>query len=267
LILSGNTLYGTTFGGGSEDSGTVFAVNTDGTGFKILHSFIVRSEGGGPEAGLILSGNTLYGTANRGGSLRNGTLFAVNTDGTGFTILHSFAGFPSDGANLYGGLILSGNTLYGTTSAGGSSNYGTVFKLNTDSTGFTILHSFIGGSGGAYPAAGLILSCNTLYGTADGGGSSGAGTVFKLDITVGDIESLICLVETFNFTEGIRSSLDTKLQHAQAAIESGDFTSPCPNLRAFINEVQAQAGKKIPLSQASQLITAAEQIKAVVGCP
>ena len=39
---------------------------------------------------LILSGNTLYGTASSGGSSGDGTVFAVNTDGTGFTTLHSF---------------------------------------------------------------------------------------------------------------------------------------------------------------------------------
>ena len=68
---------------------------------------------------MILSGNTLYGTATDGGSSGNGTVFAVNTDGTGFTNLHSFTALDlyytnSDGANPYAGLILSGNTLYGT---------------------------------------------------------------------------------------------------------------------------------------------------------
>ena len=59
--------------GGSSGNGTVFAVNTDGTGFTNLHSFTAastnglipstNSDGANPEAGLILSGNTLYGTA------------------------------------------------------------------------------------------------------------------------------------------------------------------------------------------------------------
>src|ERR1035437_9858584 len=111
-----------------------------------------------PHAGLILSGNTLYGTARNGGSFNNGTVFAVNTDGTGFTILHTFtAGYynssylilNSDGASPEAGLILSGNTLYGTASLDGSSGYGTVFAVNTNGTGFTILHSFTAAS--SYP--------------------------------------------------------------------------------------------------------------------
>ena len=92
--------------GGSSGNGTVFAVNTDGTGFTNLHSFTAKSglastnsDGAYPSAGLILSGNTLYGTANGGGSSGNGTVFAVNTDGTGFTNLHSFT--ASSGASSH----------------------------------------------------------------------------------------------------------------------------------------------------------------------
>ena len=48
-------------------------------------------------AGLILSGNTLYGTAWMAAVRASGTVFAVNTDGTGFTNLHSFTN-GSDGA-------------------------------------------------------------------------------------------------------------------------------------------------------------------------
>ncbi len=185
LILSGNTLYGTAFSGGSSGDGTVFAVNTDGTGLTTLHSFSGGSDGANPRAGMILSGNTLYGTADAGGGSGKGTVFAVNTNGTGFTTVYSFTALNnntnSDGSQPVAGLILSGNTLYGTALHGGSSGDGTVFKLDTDGTGFTILHSFTGGSDGAEPFAGLILSGNTLYGTARFGGSSGNGTVFAVN--------------------------------------------------------------------------------------
>jgi uncharacterized repeat protein (TIGR03803 family) len=198
LILSGNTLYGTTRYGGGSGNGTVFTLNTDGTGFTILYSFtaesgpsVSNSDGASPY-GLILSGNTLYGTANSGGSSGKGTVFALNTDGSAFTTLYSFTAFGanytnSDGANPRAGLLLSGSTLYGTTYAGGSSGNGTVFALNTDGTGFTNLYSFTAfgasytNSDGANPWAGLIVSGNTLYGTANSGGSSGNGTVFALN--------------------------------------------------------------------------------------
>jgi len=199
LILSDNTFYGTASGGGSYGSGTIFSVHTDGSGFITLHSFTpamlftntgnvytTNSDGAGPEpsAALTLLGNTLYGTAAFGGSSAVGTVFKLNTDGTGFATLHSFAGYPIDGAYPLGGLIISSssNILYGTTAGGGSSAAGTVFALNTDGTGYTVLHSFIGGTNYG-PWSGLTLSGNTLYGTTDDGGSSRRGTVFSLSVT------------------------------------------------------------------------------------
>jgi uncharacterized repeat protein (TIGR03803 family) len=166
----------------------VFALNTDGTGFMNLHAFSLapgpnytNSDGSSLYAGLLLSGNTLYGTAIGGGSWGKGTVFAVTTDGTVFTTLHSFAGSPSDGANPQGVLVLSSNTLYGTTLIGGSGSGGTVFAVTTDGSGFTNLYSFGVGNGGIYPYGGLILSGSTLYGTASGSGSSANGTVFAIN--------------------------------------------------------------------------------------
>jgi len=205
LILSGTTLFGTTlYGDSAGGNGTLFKVNTDGTGFTNLHSFTsvsgawpnyTNSDGASPRGALILLGETLYGTASEGGSSGFGTLFRVNTNGTRFTILHSFsAGYTnSDGADPGAGMILSGHTLLGTTVQGGSSGNGTIFRVNTDGTGFTILHNFSAVSGGwptynsdgAKPWGGLTLSGNTMYGTTLYGGSSGFGTVFGLSILPG----------------------------------------------------------------------------------
>src|SRR5439155_10512461 len=64
--------------GGSLGNGTVFVVNTDGSGFTTVHSFTGGSDGGSPHGSLVLSGNTLYGTASGGGSLGNGTVFSLS---------------------------------------------------------------------------------------------------------------------------------------------------------------------------------------------
>jgi uncharacterized repeat protein (TIGR03803 family) len=193
LILSGNILYGTSaFGnvGSSSSDGTVFSLNANGTAVSTLHSFTSDNagtnwDGSGPEASLVISGNRLYGVTYRGGSSGYGTVFAVNTDGNDFTVLHNFSGYPTDGANPAAGLILSANALYGTTAYGGSHGTGTIFSLNTDGTVFAILHNFTAISGGtnsdgANPQPVLVLSGNTLYGTALDGGAYGVGTVFSI---------------------------------------------------------------------------------------
>src|SRR5262249_27510086 len=76
LTLSGNVLYGNHHGSCSTgpstnycDQGTLFMVNTDGTGFRTLHTFTGGSEGGFPNQGLVFCGNTLYGTTSHGGTV------------------------------------------------------------------------------------------------------------------------------------------------------------------------------------------------------
>jgi uncharacterized repeat protein (TIGR03803 family) len=183
----------------------VFAVSTHGTNFVTLHPFgptldafytnsqqvayYTNADGITPYAGLVLSGNTLYGTAFGGGIDGNGTVFSVNSDGTGFAVLHAFTAAyganytNSDGANPYAGLVLSGNTLYGTTQYGGASGNGTVFSLNTGGTNFTTLYTFTDGNDGANPQGQLVLSGDTLYGTASAGGVGGEGSVFSLSLS------------------------------------------------------------------------------------
>ncbi len=186
------TLYGVSAHGGVSGPpgyGTVFKVQPDGTGFDIIYSFTNGIDGSSPMAGLIISSNTLYGTAENGGSGGHGTVFKINTDGSGFTTIYSFTAYTqgtnSDGANPLASLVLSDNTLYGTASVGASHNsVGAVFKVNTDGTGFSNLYTFSGlvrSVDGARPMAGMVLSGSTLYGTTEGGGTNGYGTVFKID--------------------------------------------------------------------------------------
>jgi uncharacterized repeat protein (TIGR03803 family) len=148
IILSGNTLYGSTASGGSGGSGTLFGLNIDGTGFKVIHSFEpwtpswnsrFNTNGDGTAAvSLVFSGNTLYGAAQTGGLDGNGTIFALDTSGTSFQVLHRFStgstnqsGYytNSDGA-LPATLVTLGNNLYGTAWEGGTEGGGTVFSVS-----------------------------------------------------------------------------------------------------------------------------------------
>jgi uncharacterized repeat protein (TIGR03803 family) len=182
LILSGSTLYGMTNYGGNYDKGTVFKIQTDGSGFALLHEFAGgAADGASPRGSLILSGTTLYGMTQYGGDSNMGTVFKIQTNGSGFILLHEFAGGAADGAYPYDSLILSDTTLYGMTENGGNSDYGAIFKIETDGCSFALLHGFAGGADdGAYPKGSLILSGSTLCGLTSHGGDGDCGTIFKI---------------------------------------------------------------------------------------
>ena len=121
--MSGSTLYGMTPYGGASDRGTVFKVNTDGTGFALLRSFAgAPADGEFPYGSPVVSGSTLYGITPFGGASSRGTVFKVNTDGTGFALVRSFAGAVADGEAPYGSPVVSGSTLYGMTHYRGASD-------------------------------------------------------------------------------------------------------------------------------------------------
>ncbi len=186
LIQATNgNLYGTTYYGGTENSGEVFEITSDGT-LTMLHSFCSKSgctDGEYTYAVPIqgIDGN-FYGTTYLGGSNELGTVFKVTPSGA-FTTVHTFGG--PDGSEPLAGLVQATNgDLYGTTYLGGSEGDGTIFKI-TPSGAFTTLHSFCSQSGctdGENPFAGLIQGIDgNLYGTTFGGGSAkGFGTVFKI---------------------------------------------------------------------------------------
>ncbi len=64
---------------------------------------------------------------------------------------------------------------------------------------------------------------------------------------------------------GPGASLASKIAQAQAYLAAGDSTDAISTLTAFINEVNAQAGKHIPASQAAQFIADAKRIQALLG--
>jgi len=131
-------LYGTTWGGGANDLGTIFKITPSGT-LTTLYAFCAQSgctDGGNPGAGLVQATNRdLYGTTEELGANGTGTVFKITPSGT-FTTLYSFCsqgGFPvcTDGANPFAGLVQDTNgDFYGTTYAGGASGWGTVFSLS-----------------------------------------------------------------------------------------------------------------------------------------
>lgn len=144
------SLYGTTPSGGLSDCGTIYKISTDGSVFKVLHSFNGENEKDS-HSGLVQdSDGSLYGTT-------TATVFKIDADGV-YSILLTFPADPNGGLwpAPYGELIRGGDgMLYGTTERGGTSSGGTVFRIGTDGSNFSVLHSF-GRDDGLSPHTGLI---------------------------------------------------------------------------------------------------------------
>lgn len=179
-------LYGTTMGGGAKGGGIVFAINPDGSGFSTIYAFGRNTTDGGasPRGGLVQgSDGTLYGTTSAGGQYGQGSAFKLTLGGT-FTVLHTF-GATGDGKSPHAELLLaSDGRLYGTAASGGSKEAGLVFSVGTDGSGYTVIHTFLGGStDGSVPETGLIQDdSGALVGTTTGGGAKNWGTVYSLTL-------------------------------------------------------------------------------------
>ena len=183
LILDGSTLYGMTTGGGANDNGVIFSINTDGTDYSILYEFNSDIDGNNPNGSLFLADSILYGMTRAGGSANEGIVFSINSDGTDFTVLHEFLGGADDGADATGSLVVEGSKIYGMTKEGGDTGDGTVFSMNTDGTGFTLLHEFIGEglASVGHPFGSLILNDSVLYGMTRFGGETEDGIIFSIN--------------------------------------------------------------------------------------
>ena len=136
LVLSGGTLYGTTYQGGiTNNYGTIFKIGTNGTGYTILRQFTNSPDAQQPVAGLVLGGDTLYGTSLVGGSNNNGTIFKIDTNGANYAVLRHFTN-GLDGSQPRGRLLLIGAALYGTTAQGGSNSSGTHPPTTTQASAY-----------------------------------------------------------------------------------------------------------------------------------
>ena len=183
--------------------------------YSVLYAFHGGTDGASPNGALVrdAAGDLFGTTANGGKQLCNiaygvgcGTVFKVDAAGVE-TILHSFGG-KADGFYPLSGVSGSGAcTLYGSAELGGDLRCnspigcGLIFKLDTRTLGFSVLHTFTGSPDGFYPGALRNDAADNIYGLTSGGGApsptcpKGCGTVFKVDAT--GVETVL-----YNFTGG-----------------------------------------------------------------
>lgn len=150
--------------------------------YSVLHEFDPSSgDGGGAYGALIKKGAALYGMTPWGGDSDNGTIFKINANGSGYALLHSFAGEAADGRSPYGTLFFNGGKLYGMTEYGGANDLGVIFRINLNGSGFTVLHHFAGGAtDGAVPVGSLAFFGGQFYGVTSRGGDNNEGTIFRI---------------------------------------------------------------------------------------
>ena len=193
---SAGNLYGTAGYGGANGTGLVFELSPQGGSwrYKVLYNFGVypnSGDGFAPNSALIFDklGN-LYGTTYNGGTgcfQGCGTVFELSPiQGGGWKeqVIHTFQTDGIDGLLPTGVAIDGKGALYGTTQNGGTAGSGVLYQLKYSPTNNqwseTIVHQFVGGNkDGSFPESVLLVVGGRLYGTTEGGGAKGYGTVFK----------------------------------------------------------------------------------------
>lgn len=164
-------LYGTQLFDGNYGFGGIYRIATNGSGYLMLHSFNGTTEGGESESALIQGRDgRLYGCIPYVNPPLDESVYAFNPADNNFTILHTFSPTNSqDGRALLFSLLQSSNgMLYGVAEIGGSNNLGTLFTMNTNGGGFSVLHHFSTNDGTfGFPISAPIEGADgNLYGTA-----------------------------------------------------------------------------------------------------
>jgi uncharacterized repeat protein (TIGR03803 family) len=208
-------LFGTTLGGGTGGDGTVFEIAKSTSGYASTPTTLVNFNyvnGAEPLGALIEDSNgNLFGTTYTAGTGGAGTVFEIVKSASGYastpTTLFNFSTGGASGSNPHGGLIADASgDLFGTTLLGGASGDGTVFEIVKSASGYastpTVLVNF-NGTNGANPYSGLIADANgDLFGTTNGGGALGEGTVFEIVKSASGYASTPTTLVSFNLANG-----------------------------------------------------------------
>ncbi len=182
---SSGKFYGTLFSGGAHHGGSVFELSEKNGVWseKDIYSFS-GDDGWQPVGGVLIVGNTLWGTTANGGTAGYGNVFSLTRNGKTWseTAVHSFVN--SDGYQPISDLFRDPDTgdILGTTSAGGSNACGTVFAIDPDGVFSTIYNFARDSSDGCYPSTALRAgpSKGTLVGMTQQGGTFGQGATYML---------------------------------------------------------------------------------------
>ncbi len=178
-------IYGTArVAGPGAGRGVVYKFAPSTSSYQILHAFAASStDGGDPECAITFPGDGFaYGTTLAVGAGAGGVIYRLHADGSGYTVMHSFGLIGSEGTEPRTLKVASDGLLYGVNLAGGNLLGGTLFRIDPVNGAFSVAHAF-GGAGDGNSPRGPVLSAadGALYGTTEGGGAQGNGTIFRFD--------------------------------------------------------------------------------------
>jgi len=204
LTYVNGKLYGFTNYGGLHSDGTIFSINTNGSGYEDLWDF-TSSSGKWPYQGLLtLCGKKFFGTTNLGGAANFGVIFSIDTNGNNYTDLYDFLDTGTV-VGRYDGQYPSTSTfsvingrLYGMTTNGGAYGYGEIYAIDTNGKDYMDLLDFDNINYGASPQGALLLSGHKFYGMTSLGNSgySSYGSIFSIDTNGTAYQTLANLAST-----------------------------------------------------------------------
>jgi PKD repeat protein len=122
-------------------------------------------------------------------------------------------------------------------------DFGDATPIESGGSGMIVSH--------AYYTSGIYVVTLTVVDDYGDEGSCTAEVVIKTPSeATGD---LIVYIDDLNLPEGLENSLVTSLQSAIDALNSGNYGAAEGKLNSFINNVTAQAGKKLSMDEAEYL--------------
>jgi uncharacterized repeat protein (TIGR03803 family) len=183
VLASDGNYYGTTTYGGTNNQGTIFRLQTNGT-LKIIHSFVGGAEGCNPTGGLSVNlAGALIGFASGCGS-GGGTIFRSSLNGT-VVVLHTMT-YQVEGynnTNCSGRAPVqraSDSFLVGVNCNGGPFNGGTAWQMAPNGR-FDVLHAFGEAWADGLNASDMALAADeSIIGVTSNGGIGNNGTIFEI---------------------------------------------------------------------------------------
>jgi uncharacterized repeat protein (TIGR03803 family) len=187
LSAQQTVMIGTTYYGGNQGNGAIFAVPTGSANFAAISSFQLALDGINPDGSVIKAPNgKFYAVTENGGANNAGAIVEFGYGGGAITTKYSFGSSANDGAQPRDGFCLATDGyLYGITQNGGSNGGGCIYKYQPGAGTITILYNFPVVYG-THPTSRMIQAGNgVFYGVTTADGSYSAGALFSYELGVG----------------------------------------------------------------------------------